>query len=118
MFNSWFLLFIFSFASFRLTRLLVFDRITKFIRAPFIEEKQVVGEDGEVLTYIRIKGKGLQKFIGELLSCYWCTGMWSTAFLLICYYYIPKVAEPLLFLLAVAGIAAAIEVIVSKMTDE
>ncbi|MBO9128624.1 DUF1360 domain-containing protein [Bacillus sp. 165] len=118
MFTSWFLLVIFAFASFRLTRLLVFDKITKFIRVPFIEEKQVIEEDGEAVTYIRIKGRGIQKFIGELLSCYWCTGIWSTAFLLIIYYYIPKVAEPLLLLLAVAGIAAVIEVIVSKLKDE
>ncbi len=28
----------------------------------------------------KVKGKGLRKWIGELLSCYWCTGVWVSAF--------------------------------------
>ncbi|MCT4574603.1 CotY/CotZ family spore coat protein, partial [Bacillus thuringiensis] len=27
-----------------------------------------------VLTFTKVKGNGLRKWIGELLSCYWCTG--------------------------------------------
>ncbi|MCP8968357.1 DUF1360 domain-containing protein [Ectobacillus ponti] len=116
--DHWFLLVLFSFAAFRLTRLLVYDKITAFIRAPFIEEIQVPEEDGSVSTYMKLKGSGLQRWIGELLSCYWCTGVWVTAFLLLCYYMMPKVAEPLLLLLGVAGIAAIIETIVGKLTEE
>ena len=116
--NNWFLLVLFSFASFRLTRLIVYDKITKFLRAPFIEELEVPEEDGSLVTYTKIKGSGLQKWIGELLSCYWCTGVWMTAFLLLLYYWAPKLAEPLVFLLAIAGIAAVIETIVSKLIDE
>ncbi|GAA3329486.1 hypothetical protein GCM10020331_077740 [Ectobacillus funiculus] len=79
--NNWFFcLFLFALASFRLTRLIVYDKITKFIRNPFIEEVDVQDEDGSVVTYVRIKGRGLRKWIGELLSCYWCTGIWTTAF--------------------------------------
>lgn len=115
---SWFMLFLFAFASFRLTRLLVYDKITRFIRAPFIDEIQVQEEDGSITTYTKIKGSGLQYWIGELLNCYWCTGIWTTAFLLLCYYWMPKLTEPLLFLLAIAGIAACIETIIGKWTEE
>lgn len=115
--NNWFLLVLFSFASFRLTRLMVYDKITKFLRDPFIEELEVPEEDGSFVTYTKIKGSGLQKWIGELLSCYWCTGVWATAFLLLLYYWIPKLAEPLLFVLGIAGIAAVIETIIGKLLE-
>ncbi|MFD3447362.1 DUF1360 domain-containing protein [Microbacteriaceae bacterium 4G12] len=116
--NNWFMLTVFVFAAFRLTRLLVFDKITSFIRALFIEEINVQEEDGSVTTYVKMKGSGLQKWIGELLSCYWCTGVWMTAFLLLMYWWIPRLVEPLLFLLAIAGMAAIIETIVSKLVDD
>ncbi|HDX9589450.1 TPA: DUF1360 domain-containing protein [Bacillus pseudomycoides] len=117
-FESWLMFFIFSFAVFRLTRLLVFDKITSFIRAPFIEEIQITEEDGSVSTYMKIKEAGLRKFLGELLSCYWCTGIWVSALLLLCYEWIPKVAEPIILLLAVAGAAAIIETIVIRWLNE
>lgn len=113
-FESWLMFFIFSCAVFRLTRLLVYDKITSFIRAPFFDEIQITEEDGTVSTYMKTKEAGLRKFFGELLSCYWCTGIWASALLLVCYKWIPKVAEPIILLLAVAGVAAIIETIVSR----
>lgn len=117
-FESWLMFFIFSFAVFRLTRLLVYDKITSFIRAPFIEEIQIAESDGTVSTYIKIKGTGLRKWIGELLSCYWCTGVWASAFLLLCYYMVPKVSEPIIVLLAIAGVAAVIETVISRLIED
>lgn len=114
LFESWLMFFIFSFAVFRLTHLFVYDKITSFIRAPFIEEIQITEEDGTVSTYMKIRETGLRKFFGELLSCYWCTGIWVSALLLLCYEWIPKVAEPIILLLAVAGVAAIIETLVSR----
>ncbi|HDX9577767.1 TPA: DUF1360 domain-containing protein [Bacillus pseudomycoides] len=116
-FESWLMFFIFSFAVFRLTRLFVYDKITSFIRAPFIEELQITEPDGTVSTYTKIKGTGLRKWIGELLSCYWCTGVWASAFLLLCYYMIPKVIEPIIVLLAIAGVAAIIETVISRLIE-
>ncbi|WP_277928465.1 DUF1360 domain-containing protein [Bacillus cereus group sp. BfR-BA-01380] len=118
LFKSWLMFFIFSFAVFRLTRLFVFDKITSFIRAPFFEELQITEPDGTVSTYMKVKGKGLRKWMGELLSCYWCTGVWMSAFLLLFYYWIPKAMEPIIFLLAVAGVAAIIETVVSRLMEE
>ncbi|MFB9762695.1 DUF1360 domain-containing protein [Ectobacillus funiculus] len=116
--NNWFLFVLFALASFRLTRLIVYDKITKFIRNPFIEEVDVQDEDGSVVTYVRIKGRGLRKWIGELLSCYWCTGIWTTAFLMALYYFMPKFTEWLLFLLGIAGVAAIIETVVSRLIND
>ncbi|KUP09008.1 sporulation protein [Bacillus coahuilensis m2-6] len=93
-------------ATFRLTRLLVFDRIFEFIRRPFLTE---VEEDGEV--YIVPKENGLVGWIGELISCYWCTGVWSAALLYACYMFVPY-SDPLIYILGIAGVAALIEWVV------
>ncbi|EMA6345037.1 DUF1360 domain-containing protein [Bacillus cytotoxicus] len=116
--NTWLLFIIFAFAAFRLTRLIVYDKITAFLRAPFIEELEITEPDGSVSTYTKVRGKGLQKWIGELLSCHWCTGIWVSAFLICLYVLFPHVAEIVLCILGIAGLAACIETMVSRMIGE
>ncbi len=118
LFTSWLLFFIFALAAFRLTRLIVYDKITAFLGRPFIDELEITEPDGSVSTFTKVKGKGLRKWVGELLSCYWCTGVWVSAFLLVLYNWIPIVAEPLLALLAIAGAAAIIETITGYFMGE
>lgn len=96
-------------ASFRFTRLVVYDRITSFLRAPFHDEFE---QDGE--TYIVIKGTGIRKWIGELFSCHWCTGIWCTAGLYVGTVYAPSIFMPLVSVLAIAGGAALMETVVQK----
>ncbi|MFZ3589275.1 DUF1360 domain-containing protein [Bacillus sp. DJP31] len=110
--------FLLSLASFRLTRLIVFDNITTFLRKPFHEEITETQEDGSSSTYIVIKGKGIQKWFGELLNCYWCTGIWCAAFLYVAWFLWPTGTEPLIMILAIAGCAAIIETIVLKLSDD
>lgn len=102
-----------SFASFRLTRLVVYDKITAFLRAPFIEREVVTLEDGSIEEQITIKGKGIRYGIGILLSCYWCVGIWTAAFLYVGLYFFYPIFMPIIIILAVAGIAAIIETITS-----
>jgi hypothetical protein len=109
---------IFSLASFRLTRLVVFDNITSFLRRPFHEEITETKEDGSTSTYIIVKGTGVRRWFGELISCYWCTGIWTSALLYGCWLVWPTILEPLLIILAVAGCAAIIETIVLRFIDE
>jgi hypothetical protein len=113
---TWYSLVLFILASFRLTRLVVHDKITSFIRKPFIDEI-TLEENGVPVTYLKVKGKGLQKFIGELLSCTWCSGIWCTAILIGIVVFIPPIGEFFVLLLAIAGGAGVIETIVSKMID-
>ena len=114
---SSFSLILLGLATFRLTRLLVYDQITDFIRRPFHEIEEEIQEDGTVEEYIHIKGKGIQRFIGELLSCHWCTGIWSAAFLYIGYSYLPTIFNPILIILSIAALAAILQVIVLYLTD-
>lgn len=109
--------FLLAFASFRLTRLIVFDKITEFLRRPFHETVVETLPDGTVEEYIVIKGKGLQKWIGELLSCHWCTGVWSAIFLYTLYHFKRELAEPLILILAIAGVAAVVETVVGKVGE-
>jgi hypothetical protein len=88
---------ILTLASFRLTRLFVYDRIFQSLRNPFFDEFE---EDGE--TYLQPNG-----FIGELLSCHWCTGFWCAVVVCIPYFLFGMGLITLIF--AVAGLASLIQ---------
>jgi len=102
---TWMELAILVFASFRITRLLVYDSITEWMRRPFHDYVEKQNEEGETETYIKIKGGGIRAFIGELLSCHWCTGFWVSAVVFISFFYYPVVL-PLWIIFAVSGVVA------------
>ncbi|MDQ0245280.1 hypothetical protein J2S09_002856 [Bacillus fengqiuensis] len=106
---TWIQLVMLVMAVFRLTRLIVFDKITWFLRKPFHEMIEETQEDGSIATYLHVKGTGVRKWIGELLSCYWCTGIWSSIVLYLGFIYIPQLALPVITILAVAGLAGFLE---------
>ncbi|MBD8067493.1 DUF1360 domain-containing protein [Bacillus sp. PS06] len=114
---SWLDFVMLCFASFRLTRLIVFDKITEFARRPFLREVEEVEADGEIITYIEVKGKGIRAWIGELLACYWCTGMWCAGFIYLLWFFYFELVGPVIMILAIAGVAAIIELIVSRFID-
>lgn len=117
MINGWLELVLMILASFRLTRLVVFDKITSFIRKPFHHEVEETDSNGETITYIEIKGSGLRYWIGELLSCYWCTGIWCAAILLGLLYVWPIGGEVIITLLAIAGAAGIMEAITQRFIN-
>ncbi|MBG9736800.1 DUF1360 domain-containing protein [Paenibacillus alvei] len=96
-------------ASYRLTRLIVFDEITSFIRKPFVEERFHTDENGTIFAVIDEKGGRFHAFMRKLLTCYWCTGVWSAALVTVCYLLIPTHAFPVILLLAIAGAAGIVE---------
>ena len=117
MINGWLEFVLLILAAFRLTRLVVFDKITNFIRRPFHYEIEEIDSDGNTINYIEIKGNGLQYWIGDLLSCYWCTGIWCTAILLGFTVIWPTGSDVLITLLAVAGAASICESIVQRLIE-
>lgn len=58
---TWIYLTLFVFATFRLTRLIVFDKITAFIRKPFHKIVEDQDEQGNTVTYLEIKREGAAK---------------------------------------------------------
>ncbi|MGZ9584748.1 DUF1360 domain-containing protein [Paenibacillus marinisediminis] len=97
-------------ASYRLTRLIVFDEITSFIRRPFIKEQYVTDESGKLMSVMEEKGGWFHTFMGKLLSCYWCMGVWSSVFIVGVYLFVPEIVSiPFTLILAVAGAAGILE---------
>ncbi|HYG60647.1 MAG TPA: DUF1360 domain-containing protein [Symbiobacteriaceae bacterium] len=89
---DWFDLALLMLASFRLTHLVVFDTITEPLRRQFSQ----------------------QPFTAELISCYWCTGVWVSAVLCAGYLLQPGWVRPLLLVLAVAAGQSLLEKLVQR----
>jgi hypothetical protein len=60
-------------ATHKIGRILAKDWVTSPLRAPFVEYKESAG-GGEVKEQSR--GTGLQRAIGDLLTCPWCIAPW------------------------------------------
>lgn len=105
---NWFEFIVLILASFRITHLIVFDEIASFIRKPFIDVIERENEEGFKEVIVEVKGKGLRRFIGKLISCYWCTGIWVSLGVVCLFYLYPK-SFFLFIVFAIAGAAAAIE---------
>src|SRR3954451_15859771 len=60
-------------ATHKFSRLVAKDRVTSFVRAPFVEYEESSGH-GEVEESPR--GRGLRRAVGELLVCPFCVGQW------------------------------------------
>lgn len=114
---DWLDFFILALSSFRITHLLVYDKITEWLRAPFFDEVKIIEDHGAEEIYVVPKKGGVKGFIGELLSCYWCTGVWVAAFSYFFYLYVPLLGIPILTIFAIAGIAALAETIVQKFSE-
>lgn len=107
--TSFYLLILFILATYRMTHIIVFDTIGQIVRKPFIEEK-MVEENDQLKKYIRLKyQKGIKHWIGQLLSCYWCVGVWISFGLYLLYAILPSFGFVVLCVFAVAGGAAILE---------
>ncbi|WP_062104413.1 DUF1360 domain-containing protein [Bacillus niameyensis] len=112
---NWFSFILLSLAVFRLTRLIVYDQITSFLRSPFMEEVEETNEEGLSEVFLIPRAHGFRGWIGQLISCYWCTGIWASIFLLALKWTVPNVGDPLILLFAVAGLAAIFETIIQAI---
>ncbi len=65
-------------ATFKMSRLVAKDLVTSPLRAPFTTFEGLAGE-GEVKE--KPRGTGMQRAMGELLTCPFCMGTWVAAFL-------------------------------------
>lgn len=108
--NNWLLFVMIILASYRFTHLIVFDKITEFLRNPFMKEKRITEGGVE-----KVKKVPTSK-IGYLLNCYWCAGVWSAILLGIGYLYFSSVFLPIIFILSIAGAQAILETFVGVGT--
>lgn len=89
-----------SLATFRLTRLFVYDGIMKFFREMFWNAEQM---NGEVIFTKPIRGP--RRTLADLTSCLWCFGMWNAATITFFYMLTPWAYLPVV-VLSIAGIGS------------
>lgn len=80
-------------ASFRLIRLMVYDKITAFFREQFYD---VLEQKGKILLVKPATGP--RRTLADLLTCPWCIGVWATATVSFFYLLTPMAFFPILFL--------------------
>jgi hypothetical protein len=84
-------------ATFKASRTLTRDQVTSFLREPFVEG-DATDDDAEPA------GEGLQRAIGELITCSRCTGTWVAASLTTTQIVAPRFGRLLTWSLAAAAL--------------
>ncbi|TSC69382.1 MAG: hypothetical protein G01um101456_220 [Parcubacteria group bacterium Gr01-1014_56] len=97
-----------AFASFRVTRLIVYDKISRWFRELFVQ-RRVFEKDGKTWVEITPFGRGFRHTIYNLLECPWCIGIWSGLIVMVCYFIFPW-AWSVIFFLALAGAGSLIQI--------
>lgn len=95
-------------AAFRITRLIVYDKIARWFRELFADTRECV-EDGVVFIEIKPYGTGMRHTLHDLLQCPWCIGVWSGLIVSFFYFVFPWAWFVILFL-AVAGVSSLLQV--------
>jgi hypothetical protein len=89
-----------SLATFRMVRLLSYDKLLHFARLWFMDEN----EQGE---WHKPNG-GVRRTVIELLECIWCTGLWSALFVVTIYFALP-VGRLFVIVLSVAAVGSFLQ---------
>src|SRR4051794_27459479 len=95
-------LLLFAMATQKLSRVITKDKVTTALRAPFTE---VEGKGGAGELEERPKGKGLQRAIGELLTCPFCIGTWIASGFIYGSIFSPRVTRTVASIFAVSGVS-------------
>jgi hypothetical protein len=97
-----------SLAAFRITRLIVYDKIARWFRELFADTR-IVLKDGKEHVEVRPLGRGIRHTIYDLLQCPWCIGFWSGLIIVFCYFVFPWAWTVILFL-GIAGASSFVQV--------
>ncbi len=95
-------------ATFRLVRLFVYDKITKFFRDWFMVSREVKGERGEIMIARSLPLDGPRRTAADLLACPWCTGVWF-AMLISFFYFLTPYSWYVILILAISGVATMVQ---------
>jgi len=77
-------------ATHKLSRIIAKDRITSILRAPFVS---YIGSAGAGEVEEEPRGRGIQRGIGHLISCPYCTAPWSATALAFGFLFAPRVTR-------------------------
>lgn len=94
-------------AAFRVTRLIVYDKITRWFRELFMK-KEEYEQDGVTWVQLTPYPNGFFGTIHDLLGCPWCIGFWSAIIIAFFYFVFPWAWFVILFL-ALAGTGSFVQ---------
>ena len=92
-------------ASFRIVRLVIYDKIFAFFREQFYEVTEYKGK----VVLVKPEG-GPRRTLADLLSCPWCFGVWATAMVSFVYLLTPYAFFPILFI-ALSSVVSMLQII-------
>lgn len=98
-----------AFAAFRITRLVVYDKITRWFRELFADTREFE-RDGKIWVDVQPFACGMRHTIYDLLQCPWCIGIWGALVVAVAYFIFPW-AWFVIFFLALAGAGSLLQVI-------
>lgn len=102
-----------SLASFRLTRLFVYDSIMHFLRDIFLK-RDVMYVDGQVRILRSKHPDGFLRAMSDLFSCPWCTGL-QVAMIVVFFYYLSPLSWIVILMFAVGGVATFIQLMANMV---
>ncbi len=100
---------IISLASFRVVRLFVYDKITRFIRDFFFKIDEYYTEEGVTYFEHREFARGWRRTMSDLLACPWCFSIWAASVVTF-FYFLTSYAWLPIFILAISGVASFFQV--------
>jgi hypothetical protein len=100
-------------ATYRLGRLAAFDKVAEPLRQPFTET--VPDETGAGET-VEPRGGGIQRALGELISCPICAGTWIAAALVYSLHLIPDPTRIFLTIMGSIGLAELLNALTEALS--
>lgn len=89
-------------ATHKLSRLIAKDRVTSPLRAPFTEYE---GPAGASEIKEKVRGRGMRRAIGDLLTCPWCMAPWVAAALSFGFVFKPRATRFISSVFAVVAVS-------------
>ncbi len=96
-------------ATFRFTRLFVYDKITAFFREQFF----IVVETKSGVELVKPE-RGPRRTLADLMTCPWCFGMWAGATVTFFYLLTPYTFY-VIMLLAIAGVGSLLQILANMI---
>lgn len=99
-----------SLAVYRITHLLVIDKIFEPVRKYFV----IRDFKSEPYPTYSLQGGAVRKFIGRMLVCFWCSGIWVSAVVAFGFYRPFDLKTSILLTFALAAVQSLIETVWAK----
>jgi len=104
-------------ATFRLSRMVAYDKVMETYRAPVVET--VPHDSGAgMTTQARSDATGFRKALGEMISCPVCNGTWISAALVYGMCIAPNLTRTLITIMAAVGASEVLQAVFEKVQWE